>query len=175
MTGNQHLIYGMTLTGMAALNLDKIAPFLPITLETTPETKLLLLMGGIIGSVFPDIDNPDSYIGKMTRPVSTIIAAIGGLFGKTGYKHRWIFHDIGLYVTAFILSCFYFTPLAGFLLGCVSHVFLDSFTAEGVPVFFFFRLRLGKMKADSVLSSVFVFTQAAIFLLLGIGAGFIIK
>lgn len=173
MTGNQHLIYGITLTGMAALNLDKIAPLLFITLETTPETKLLLLMGGIIGSVFPDIDNPDSYIGKMTRPVSTVIAAVSSLFGKTGYKHRWVFHDIGLYTAGLIWSCLYFTPLIGFFLGCISHAFLDGFTTEGVPVFFVAKLRLGKLKADSILSSVFVFAQAVIFLLLGVGVRFI--
>jgi len=75
----------------------------------------------VIGAVFPDID--------MRIP---------------GLEHRTITHWPVLYITGLILAC-----LAGYLwlslfcIGCLLHIFLDSFSLMGVPILTPFRRRKG--------------------------------
>lgn len=83
-----------------------------------------------VGAVLPDIDEPESYIGRRTRGISDLIHLIFG--------HRGITHTL-LFVCIFAIT---FVPLTykighveiGFWLvvGSFLHIFEDSFSNSGV-------------------------------------------
>ena len=152
---------------MVALNLDKLTAA-GLNIGNDSEAVTLLIMGGLIGGIFPDIDNPRSSMGYLTKPVSTILGKLSEVTGKTGVNHRGIFHDFTLYIAGLILSYLYFPPMLGFFLGAISHLFLDAFNPMGVPLFFGIRtLHLGKIYATS--KTAIAFTWLAVFAVLGIG------
>lgn len=167
MNGNCHFVFGAAVGAMCVLNLALINANLP-NIAPTPETATLFVLGGITGGIFPDIDNSDSHIGKLSVPVSTCITAVGGLFGKKGQHHRGILHDPIVYILGLVLSYLYFSPLVGFFIGCISHIFLDLFNPAGVPFLFGVKhLHLGKIKSGSRESV--LFTWVSVFLVLAAG------
>ncbi len=149
MNGNCHFVFA-TATGSAiAMNLDKITT-LGFNFDTSSAGITLIIMGSLIGGIFPDIDNPDSSMGHLSRPLSTIIGKIGKFTGKTGVNHRGIFHDIAIYIAGLILSYLYFPPVIGFFIGAISHLMLDSLNPMGVPILFGIRtFRLAKVRSGS--------------------------
>ena len=165
MNGNCHFVYGATVGSMLALNLDKIST--AVNINNNAETATLLVLGGLIGGIFPDIDNPSSYMGKLSSPVSTIIGWINKKLGKVGANHRGILHDPSIYLLGLFLSYKFFSPLIGFFIGCLSHVFLDMFNPKGVPCLICRRISLGKF--DSGDSNSITFTWFCVFITLGIG------
>lgn len=155
MNGNCHFVFGAALGTALAINLDSIATVLP-NITNTPETCTLLVLGGLVGGIFPDIDNPVSYVGKLTAPVSTAIGGVYKAFGKTGKNHRGILHDPLVYIAGLILSYLYCTPLVGLFVGCLSHLFLDVFNPSGVPFLLgAWHLHLGRIPSGSKQSVVF--------------------
>ena len=166
MNGNCHFIYGAAVGSMMALNLDKINHALP-HITNTPETATLFVLGGLIGGIFPDIDNPSSFMGKLSVPISTVIGQINKLCGKIGANHRGVLHDPTIYLLGLFLSYFFFSPLIGFFIGCLSHIFLDMFNPKGVPCLIFHRISLAKIESGS--SSSVLFTWLAVFICLCIG------
>lgn len=94
-----------------------------------------LALGNVIalglGSVFPDIDNPKSYIGSRSRGISD---GIGKLFGHRGMAHSLIGAFIFLVLCRFILSSLHL-PMAWsdwFFIGFIAHLIEDSFSRTGV-------------------------------------------
>ncbi len=87
-----------------------------------------LVIGAVIGSVFPDIDEPGSYIGRRSLGASRIINL---LFG-----HRGLTHSL-LPVALLVLLCFKFPIgiLMGFTFGYLFHIVGDLFSKSGVPLF----------------------------------------
>lgn len=167
MNGNLHFVFAGACTSMVALNLDKITA-LGLNIEANAATATLIIMGGLIGGIFPDIDNPKSHMGQLSKPVSTIIGKISGFIGKKGCMHRGICHDFSLYLAGLIWSYFCFPPMMGFFLGALSHLLLDAFNPMGVPVLFgASTLHLGRIYAGSKAASLFVW--AATFFVIGIG------
>lgn len=167
MNGNCHFIFGASLGTAFAMNVDKLETVLP-QLTNSPETATLFVLGGLIGGIFPDIDNPTSYIGKLTVPVSSVIGKFGELAGKTGPMHRGILHDPVVYLTGLILSYMLCPSLVGLFLGCISHLYLDVFTPAGIPLFFGAKhLRLAKIKSGSQASVVFTWLNVCVALLIG--------
>lgn len=166
MNGNCHFIFGASVGSVAVINLTAISTVMP-NISATPETATLFVLGGILGGIFPDIDNPGSYMGRLSAPVSTVIGAIGSKTGKSGYNHRGILHDPTVYLLGLVLSYMYFAPLIGFFIGCLSHLFLDMFNPKGIPFLLFQRISLGKFKSGSI-SSV-VFTWVCVVFTIGIG------
>lgn len=100
-----------------------------------------------IGSLFPDIDHPKSYIGRRFPIISNIV--------KTKFGHRGFMHSLFLIYCLIIVSfliniifkIFYphvysviniyiHTIECGFILGCVSHIFFDMFNPSGVCIFY---------------------------------------
>ena len=156
MNGNCHFVLGMGVSATAILltepNIDMASGL----------TAMILL-----GSIFPDIDNESSYMGKLSAPVSTIIGSVNKLFGKVGSNHRGILHDPIVYLVALVLSFLFFPPLIGFIIGCLSHLFLDLFNPKGIPVAVFKRVHLANFKSSSIESV--VFTWVCVVLLVGIG------
>lgn len=168
MNGNCHFIFGATLGTAFAMNLDKLEPIFP-QITNSPETATLFVLGGLIGGIFPDIDNPVSYIGKLTVPVSSVIGKCGEFAGKTGPMHRGILHEPLVYIIGLILSYMFCPSLVGLFLGCVSHLYLDMFTPAGIPVLFGAKhLRLAKIKSGSRQSVIFTWLNVFVVLLLGI-------
>lgn len=168
MNGNCHFIFGAAVGSMVALNLGAISTVLP-QVTNTPETATLMVMGGLLGGIFPDIDNPSSHIGQLSAPVSTIIGKVNKLCGKKGANHRGILHDPFIYLIGLVCVYFGFAPLLGFLLGCFSHIFLDMFNPKGIPLFFgLFNLSLAKFKSGELSSIIFTWICVFITLIVGI-------
>lgn len=170
MNGNCHFLYGAAVGTAIAVNLNHIVTILP-NVTATPETATLLIMGGLIGGIFPDIDNPSSHMGQLSAPVSTVIGAINSKVGKVGSNHRGILHDPTIYLLGLVLSYFFFAPMIGFFIGCLSHLFLDMFNPKGIPFLWFRRISLGKFKSGEMGS--IIFTWFAI--VIAVAIGFICK
>lgn len=167
MNGNCHFVYGATVGSMVALNLDTISTILP-SITNTQETLTLFVLGGIIGGIFPDIDNPSSHMGKLSAPVSTAIGVINKKLGKVGANHRGILHDPIVYLIGLILSYVYNPSLIGIFIGCLSHLFLDMFNPKGIPFFIFRKISLGKFDSGEIGSIIFTWICVAISLIIGI-------
>lgn len=162
MNGNCHFVFAGACASMAALNLDKLAE-LGLNIENTSASVTLIVMGGLIGGIVPDIDNPKFHMGQLSKPLSTIIGAIGRITGKTGTHHRDMFHDMTLYIIGLLLSYLYFPPLLGFWLGDISHLFLDAFNPMGVSLFLGAKtLHLGKINSNSKGSVIFTWVVTLI-------------
>lgn len=158
MNGNCHFLFGTACVSMIALNANADAA-----------TTTLLITGGLIGSIFPDIDNPKSHMGKLAAPLSTLIGSFSALFGKSREHHRGIFHDFGIYLIGLAVCYFYFSPLIGFFIGCLSHLILDMFNPSGVPFLFGVRhIHLGRIASGSKASVLFTWICVVIVLAAGI-------
>lgn len=149
MNGNCHLLFGTSVSIASAVNLPLIAEYLP-NIQATPEMTALIVLGGIVGCLLPDMDNPSSYVGKLCVPISRWIGNIHKLQGKADWQHRGILHDGAIYLGGLLFSYFCFTPLLGLFLGGVTHCLLDMFNPSGIPFLFGIkRLRLGKIASGS--------------------------
>ena len=97
--------------------------------------KALLLNAGIpyylgtaIGALLPDIDHPNSFIGRRSFGLSKII---NKTFGHRGFTHSLL--------CTFIIGCTLYITLpaqwaAGVALGYISHILGDFFSKSGVPL-----------------------------------------
>lgn len=110
----------------------------------------IFLGGTLIGSILPDIDHKNSYIGKKTKGVSKAINKFAG--------HRKLFHAPLFYLLLYsmsigaILQKLLFVSVTGIFCGVLSHLVLDSFTIGGLPWFYPLtkkRFSLGKIKTSS--------------------------
>jgi inner membrane protein len=179
MNGNCHFIFAAASAAAIAMNLEMMSTAIAsvsdmigmegIGIDASPSGVTLIIMGALIGGIFPDIDNPDSSMGHLSKPLSTVIGSISVLTGKTGMKHRGIFHDFAIYVMGFILSFFLFQPLMGFFIGALSHLFLDAMNPAGVPVLFGIKtLRFAKVKSGSKEAVFLTWLLVVLVLLIGI-------
>lgn len=82
-----------------------------------------------VGTLFPDIDEPNSYIGRRTRGLSDLINVI--------FNHRGITHFLIVPIAIFMLG--YFTGsileqmiIYGFAFGWFTHIMGDGLTKGGV-------------------------------------------
>lgn len=116
----------------------------------------VFLGGAFLGSILPDIDHKNSYIGKKAKTVSKAINKIAG--------HRKLFHAPLLYLFLYSTSLgmisnrLLLIGVKGLFLGVLSHLILDSFTIGGLPWFYPFskkRFSLGKIKTNSKLEDIF--------------------
>ncbi|AWK51986.1 metal-dependent hydrolase [Clostridium beijerinckii] len=96
--------------------------------------KGILLGGALVGSIFPDIDHKNSYIGHKTKTVSKVINKLAG--------HRKFFHAPLIYLLLYSISLGMVTDkllvvgIKGLFIGALSHLILDSFTIGGLPWFY---------------------------------------
>lgn len=103
------------------------------------ESNLIALFAGsIVGSIIPDIDTPKSRIGKILRPISTII--------KKTVGHRTFFHSfLFTAIVGIILALFNYSLGIGFVVGMLSHILLDILTpgTYGVAILYpFYKKRM---------------------------------
>lgn len=124
MKGTSHLTCGlMAGFGYAVLGmcLDNLTP---------PQAITVAVAAGV-ASLVPDIDMPNSKLGRKIKPISKTIHK---LFG-----HRTLTHSILWLIPLIILSVKtigteYFCVVLGTTLGFVSHILSDVMTRGGVPL-----------------------------------------
>lgn len=96
------------------------------------EHKITFVIVALVATIIPDIDTSSSRIGSklILRPFQLFV------------KHRGLVHS---FTFLFLVTLFFvlFIPVLafGFFLGYVLHLFADSFTQEGIQVFYPFRKR----------------------------------
>ena len=106
-------------------------------LNAQPSQTILVLGGGILGSMMPDIDHPQSAFGKRVLPLSIPISTV---FGHRGITHSllavagmswliwWSLHHLHWHQG-------YAVPVvAGVATGYLSHLAGDWLTNSGVPL-----------------------------------------
>ncbi|MFQ5474383.1 MAG: metal-dependent hydrolase [Candidatus Nanoarchaeia archaeon] len=92
----------------------------------TPERALLFFALVLLGSLLPDVDHPDSFLGKRTK----IFALL--------FEHRGFLHSIYAVALAVIFGFIMFgnNSLAWALaIGYFSHLVSDAFSKEGIMFF----------------------------------------
>jgi len=95
-----------------------------------------LMAGVVLGSLLPDIDEPQSYIGKRTMIVSNILKMV---FGHRGATH-YLIVPLSILIGSIILYQFntlYGYLVAGVAYGYLFHLFGDMLTISGIRKFFF--------------------------------------
>ena len=111
--------------------------------------KLLFILITIVFSIFPDIDERKSKIGKKYKFASRII---NFLFG-----HRGFFHSI--YIPLILYAVFYSTNAEisiAILAGYFSHLFMDAITKHGIrPLYPIVNRKInGFIKTNSILEKI---------------------
>lgn len=118
---------------------------------TEIEPTIGLLAGVLAGSVLPDIDEPQSYIGrktsvKMGNKRIGVSSIIKGIFGHRGFTHSLLAtlivfipyllllkHSLSLKETSLFLT-FGINLLMGLGFGYLFHIIGDMFSKSGVPL-----------------------------------------
>jgi len=120
----------MTAKGHAFLTTAIVFPIASLTSTPLPTD---FLIGIIIGSWLPDIDEPGSYLGRRLQLISLILK-------KLGVQHRTITHSI-LFALVVALPALFYPPLKllfiGFALGVILHCIGDLLTKSGLTYFFY--------------------------------------
>lgn len=169
MNGNCHFLFGSSVGLALALNMENIATVLS-NITVSSETATLFVLGGLTGGVFPDCDNPVSYVGKLTYPISKYLGKLGNTSGDFKQYHRGVLHDPSIYLVGLLISYFLFPPLIGFFIGGLTHLYLDLYNPAGIP--FMFRkatLHLGDMPSGSKKAKIFSWVNSIMALAIGAG------
>ena len=146
-----HLAFGL-LVSLVALNLFNI------------ENTILFILIAIFFSIFPDIDETRSKIGRRYNLTSKIINFIFG--------HRGFFHTIYIPLVIFFIF-FKLNNEIGIavLIGYFSHLFLDATTRQGIrPLYPIINKRInGPFRTNSITEKIiFVFiVLSSLYLVLG--------
>lgn len=119
-----HMLFGLGTWGLAASQLD---------VSATPAT----FAAAFAGSVAPDIDHPNSWIGRRFLPISLPLSAIVG--------HRGVTHSL-IAVIAISFLILNYSSLAGtwvlaFAVGYLSHLGGDFISNSGIPALWPVRRR----------------------------------
>lgn len=135
MTGRTHDLAAFTVL-IAVVSLHQ-----PTALSLS--TLLTSVLANQIGGVLPDIDQPTAPLWR-NLPIGGIF---GKIFGRLSGGHRFITHSllgVILFGFGFRALLVFLGPLLGhintgfvwwaFMIGMASHLVMDSFTKEGIPL-----------------------------------------
>lgn len=123
--------------------------YVPENINVT--TLGLSLVGVSMGALIPDMDQAGNALWNLLPGRHSV----GRIFRKVFYKHRTITHSVlGVYLIYKFLDFLFhkiFNPgfidpniiLASVMIGFVSHLLADSFTEEGLPLFFPLKFTFG--------------------------------
>jgi inner membrane protein len=115
MMAKSHVVVGLA-AWIAAAPLLHLSPVDPVYLALT-----------VAGSLLPDIDHPNSWVGRRSRPISTAIAAS---FGHRGLTHSAV-AVVGL--VALLLHAGYRQgTVSALAVGYLSHLAADMLTPRGL-------------------------------------------
>ncbi len=117
--------------------------------------KLGFALTLVFGALIPDVDQPQSTMGRKHPWLN-----------KLSDKHRGIFHSIWIpviifLIAHFVISRFFSVPtllLMGFFIGYGSHLLADSFTIQGTaPLHPLHKGRIkGLIRTGSILETIFM-------------------
>lgn len=136
---------------LAGLTLLTIAFVLNPLSELTLVTFFAIMLSNQIGTTFPDLDQPTAEFYR-ELPAGSVV---GRLFSPLLGGHRHISHSLlgmAIYSYLYHLLLVYLAKYFkvdmnlvwwAFILGYLSHLFMDSLTKEGVPWFFPLPVRFG--------------------------------
>ncbi len=127
-----------------------ISIFAILLLINSVEGKLLFVIATLIFTAIPDIDTPNSKWGRMKifRPLQFFV------------KHRGLFHSFSFLILVSLFFLFLIPKLVlPFFLAYSLHLFADSFTKEGITLFYPFKKKLrGDVKSGGKVEvSIFLF------------------
>jgi inner membrane protein len=127
-----------------------ISIFAILLLINSIEGKLLFVLATLIFTAVPDVDTSNSKLGKMKifRPLQFFV------------KHRELFHSYRFLILLSLVFLFLVPKLVlPFFLAYSLHIFADSFTKQGIVLFYPFKKKLrGSIKSGGKVEvSVFVF------------------
>lgn len=127
------MLFGTVTGAMIAVTLNELGKI---------DTAGMFILTGfsILGSLLPDIDKQTTTLGQVVKPVSTILEKT---IGHRTYTHDLVLNMI-LCVICFIKIPFndytwLFPLITGLWIGIFGHLFLDSLTANGLPVLYLFN------------------------------------
>ena len=121
MTGVQHLIIGSTWGFLGSVAL--------YTMDANIGMGAIGFLGlSALGSILPDIDNPQAMMGQKVPFLSRMIYS---LVGHRSYTHSVLLWSIIGYL-AYSRSPIW---VMGLFLGVFSHLIMDAMTVNGVPLF----------------------------------------
>lgn len=115
MMARSHVIVGLA-TWIAAAPLLRLAPLDPAYLGLV-----------LAGSLLPDIDHPKSWVGRRSRPVSTMIASV---LGHRGVTHS-AFAVLAL-VSLLLYAGYRQGDVSALAIGYLSHLGADMLTPRGL-------------------------------------------
>ena len=113
------------------------------------KNKLIFILVVVMFSIFPDIDEKKSKIGKKYRWASTIINYIFG--------HRGFFHSIYIPLALYFIFYYINNEVAiDVLVGYFSHLFMDALTKNGIrPLYPIVNRKInGFIKTNSILEKI---------------------
>ena len=143
MTGRTHDLVSFA----SLLTITSIFP--PVSLNLT--TAIASMVGGVVGALIPDLD-------QATKRLYDLLPGgnfVGRMFRHLMLGHRTLSHSIlGVYIIYKILTLvipILLNPIyvdvqiiiTSIMIGIISHIFADSLTKDGVPLFFPFKINVG--------------------------------
>ena len=127
------------------------ALFLSLILHPYFDFKIIpFILILVLSATLPDIDHCKSWIGKKVFPLSYIINFIFG--------HRKLIHSLFfVLVLSLLINLLYGDYYIPFLIGYLSHLFLDSLTRQGINLFYPLKPKAnGFIKTNGVIENMFL-------------------
>lgn len=120
--------------------------------------------GVVIGSLLPDIDEPNSYVGRRSFGMSTKV--------KEAFGHRGMTHSLVVWgaVAAIVLIESSSLFSLGFLLGYLFHILEDFLSIQGVPLLWPFqtkRYKLPLYRTGGIVEKLLFYSSFALFIYIG--------
>jgi len=156
MRSTTHLNGGVMLGIVGAnMNINNALPIIS-QIPVSPMHYGALIAGCALGSIVSDVDTPYSPIGKILKFVAFPLYLINWIFNKLKLRklsqitgHRGIIHSLITWILLFIPYLLFLNVaditneinqitiffVLGLFIGALSHLFLDSMTKMGIPLF----------------------------------------
>lgn len=141
----------------------------------------LLIASASFGSLLPDIDHPNSKMGRRVKPLSKLINKLVGHRGATHTLLAMLIVSLGVFLLNLSLPLTVqplgLTAVLGITVGYFSHLLLDALTPSGVPLFAPFykkSIRFAKLTTGKYDTFVAMFMIVGTFLLLSTDTPFVL-
>ncbi|MDM5199441.1 metal-dependent hydrolase [Fictibacillus enclensis] len=129
MKGNTHLMGGLAAAALANQWIEG---------STLLDHQLVYYGAGILGSLLPDLCHPNSWAGRKTKLVSTLVSKT---FGHRTITHSWIFIMAVIWVSNLLETSYNTDIKYGLLAGVISHLILDACTTRGIQFLYPIHIR----------------------------------
>jgi inner membrane protein len=120
--------------------------------------------GVVAGSLLPDIDEPNSYVGRRSFGMSSKV--------KEAFGHRGMTHSLLVWAVIALVVAFESPSLfsIGFVLGYLFHIIEDFLSVQGVPLLWPFQTKRYKIplyRTGSVLENLMFYGAFSLFIYIG--------